>query len=279
MKNQSSWSDRGEATPGSPCVQVVMAPRHVKSHLDHRNTGNEAEAARDSRTTDSPLGKDSAHITARLTLIIVALSMLLPVWVRAHHSTITDSADTRGRLDAREVRTRGDWRRPEWRIITHRKWSARDTWDRGQILIHLNTRRDERSDYYALIFYNGRRMVGHLYRERRQQPARKVRNLKVWRPDRRSVSVRIPLKSLRIGSRRDFYVWNVQTLWSGPRCRRICMDFVPDESGVREPLNPEPISTATSTPTPTESPIPLPIVSAVPTPTLPPAHASDARGS
>jgi hypothetical protein len=249
-----------------------MAPRDVTSDLDHRNAGNEG-AARDSRPADSPLGKDSnAHVTAWLTLIIVALSMLLPVWVRAHHSTITDPADTRGRLDVREIRTRGEWRRPEWRIITYRKWSGGEVWDRGQILIHLDTKGDERSDYYALIFYNGRGMVGHLYRERRQQPARKVRNLKAWRPDRRSVSVRIPLKSLRIGSRRDFYVWNVQTLWSGPRCRRICMDFVPDESGVWEPLNPEPTSTSTSTPTPTDSPIPLPTVSAVPTPTLLPAH-------
>lgn len=197
------------------------------------------------------------RLHVRLIAILIAALMGaagIAFMASASHLDVGDPDDTRGRLDVQTVQT-GGAKRPRWRIITFSSWSSRDLWDTGFVTVLLDTRKRIRPDYYILIGSKGTHMYAHLWRDRATKGDFKVSKVKVWRPDRSSVSVKVPLRKMLIGNRRTFYRWSVETLFTGPRCIRVCFDFVPNEGAVVEPL-PAPSPTVTITPTPTPTPTP-----------------------
>src|SRR5918992_1327392 len=178
----------------------------------------------------------------RLVGALAAICLALPGVGTAHHLAVSDGNDVDGVLDIRRVAVYG--RPPTWNIGTHGRWRARSIWDRGFLVVAFNTFASARYDYYALIRSTGRRLRAELYRDRTKKRDYKVSSLKTWRPDRRSVKVRVPLDRMTFGKKRRYYRWHAQSLLTGPDCRRTCLDLAPDRSGVREPLAPPPESPA-----------------------------------
>ena len=187
-------------------------------------------------------------------IALVVIGASFPLFAGANHLDPDDPNDTRGPLDVERVKSWGRARRPGWRVITFARWTAKRVWDRGFVIVFLDTRKGDRFDYYALVRSTGSKMRARLFKDRRRRRDKDLGYLAVWRPNRRSVSVRVPFRRLRVGDGRAFYRWQVQTLFTGPRCGRVCFDLVPDRGPVLEPLGaPTPSPTTTPTPTPTST--------------------------
>jgi hypothetical protein len=140
-----------------------------------------------------------------------------------------DENDTHGFLDVKQVDSFLETEEPVWKVVTMSRWSAFKMWDRGFVVVYLDTFGAELPDYYALIRSVGTRLRGTLFRN-----SHKVARLEVWRRNARSVSIRIPMEKLTLGERRGFFRWRVVTLTD--RCRRICFDRIPDEGALVHPL-------------------------------------------
>jgi hypothetical protein len=174
----------------------------------------------------------------RATLVAVTL-LLAGTGAVAHARPVTvpDPNDARGALDIRRVRKLGD-ERPLWRINTYRRWRATRIYDRGYLLVYLDTFGGEHFDYRALVYVDRARVKARLFRDRARKRDFRVSYLDAWRRGLRSASVRIPLRKTIIPEARESYRWYVQTLFSGTRCRRVCYDLAPGREGVEEPLDP-----------------------------------------
>lgn len=186
-------------------------------------------------------------LPAATVAAVVAIAGLLGAF--ASHLAIVDADDTRGLLDISLVQMRGDGP-PSWKVRTYGRWRAADIFDVGFGIIHLDTFGSPRFDYYALVTSNGYRMRATLFRDRAEKRDLRVSRLVVWRPGRRSFTVRVPLRLLFIGGRRTAYRWQAETLFTSDRCRAVCFDRAPDIDAVAEPL---PLPSPTTTPTPTPS--------------------------
>ncbi|MBW3594238.1 MAG: hypothetical protein KY391_01565 [Actinobacteria bacterium] len=186
----------------------------------------------------------------KVAVIALVLAVLTPLLAFARHAPVRDPNDTRGRLDIKRAEM-VTARTAKWKLTTWSPWTPKQLWDRGFILIYVDTFGSRRADYYALVRSNGRRMVGSLYRDRARKKDVWVRSLRTRHPRGKIVIVAIPLQKLR---RRDskLFSWHTLTMISGRHCRRFCFDRAPDDGSVTEPG---------PAPSPTLPP---------PTPTLPP---------
>jgi hypothetical protein len=140
-----------------------------------------------------------------------------------------DEDDTHGFLDVKEVDSFLGTDEPVWRVVTLARWSNFKMWDRGFVLLYLDTFGEDPPDYYALIRSVGTRLRATLYRN-----GHRLASLPVWRRNSRSVSIRIPFDKLLVGADRRFYRWRVVTLTD--RCRRTCFDRIPDEGALVQPF-------------------------------------------
>ena len=173
-------------------------------------------------------------------------------------TTETDGNDTRGTLDIRRVTYR--WAKgaaPAWEVRTFHTWAQRGMWDRGYFFVEFDTRGDERADFYALLFSDGRRMRGELFRTGALRDAR-VRPVSVRRPDRSSVQVRVPWSWMRFGPSRTLIRWWVTTSFTNATCQHACADHAPNVDAIEDWLPGE-------SPTPSPSPSPTATVTATPT--------------
>jgi hypothetical protein len=153
-----------------------------------------------------------------------------PVAVVSCMSTSPEDAnDTHGFLDVKHVKALLETDEPVWRVITISRWSVFRMWDRGFVVVYLDTFGEPLHDYYALIRSVGNRLRATLYRN-----GHRLGSLPVWRRNHRSVSIRVPLDRLQLGADRRFYRWRVVTLTD--RCRNTCFDRIPDEGAMVEPL-------------------------------------------
>lgn len=177
----------------------------------------------------------------RSIAVVVTIALALPLTSFASHVDVADPDDTRGLLDVRLVDVDGS-SNPRYTILTFPRWSTADVYDLGFLLVYLDTFGDERYDYYVLVRSDGRVMEAVLFRDRKVKQDIEIGEINAYRRTKNGVSVRIPLRALRIGRQRVFYIWRVQTLMASANCRRVCFDFVPDAGGVIEP-----IQTATAT--------------------------------
>ena len=189
---------------------------------------------------------------------VVAAALVLAMTAIASGVTTTqdDANDTRGSLDVRRVSYH--WVKgaaPSWEVRSFHTFTARGLWDRGYLYVEFDTRGDERGDFYALLYSDGRRMRGQLFRTGALRDAH-IRPVQVRRPDRSSVAVRVPWSWLRFGPSRQVIRWWVTTSFTNATCQHSCADHAPDEGAIEDVLpggspSPSPTPTGTITATPT----------------------------
>jgi hypothetical protein len=162
--------------------------------------------------------------------------LALPVvatWLLA----VEDPDDTPGLLDVHEVRfrdARGE--PPAWTVITFHDWTPRAIWDRGYVLLYLDTLGSPESDYYAMVRADRRGLVGSIWRDRDSAPDVRLFDVPVRKRGGDGVEVDVPLRRLNVGSHRTLYRWSVRTLFTGGSCHRTCVDPAPDATMIEQPL-------------------------------------------
>jgi len=202
---------------------------------------------------------------ARLALVLVVLvtaASLFTMFAQASHQDITDGNDVKGKLDIRSVGSFGKTQNPGWKIKVSSRSAAVQLRDRGFFLVFLDTFDDSASDYYLLVSSNGSKLGGKLWRDRTGSPDRKLGKVPVWRSDKSSVTVRVPLSDMNMGGKKRLtYRWWVKTLFTGKSCRRVCIDRAPNQGAVTESngkVSPSPTDTddpgLTDPPAPSTSP-------------------------
>jgi hypothetical protein len=181
---------------------------------------------------------------------LVTVAMMAVV-AGAHHTDLLDPDDTRGKLDVKQVRFAHSPGPPLWTVVTFPEWRTVEIWDRGYILVLLDTQAGPSAEYYLLVRSTGSSLVGSLWRARNFGPDTHLGSVPVKRPSSRSASVQVGLFRLTFGEKRSFYRWWIETLFTGNTCRRTCRDRAPDHDGVRQ-WRPG------MSPTPSPSPSPSP---------------------
>jgi hypothetical protein len=194
------------------------------------------------RRTARPLGRVGTVVAAAFAVLAaVALPVLASMLL------ISDPSDTRGLLDIHEVRLRDvDGSPPSWTVITFNDWTTRKLWDRGYILLNLDTLGTSETDYYVLVRADRARLRGSMWRHRAEAKDLRLFNVKVRKRGDNGVEVWVPLRRLIFGVHRTVYRWSVTTLFTGGTCRRTCVDLAPDDTMVEQP-----IGTSSPTPSPT----------------------------
>lgn len=175
--------------------------------------------------------------------IAAALVGALAITAWAALTVVSDPNDTKGLFDVRTVKF-DPTKPPEWTVITFNPWTVNGVWDRGYVIVYLDTMGGEDPDYYGLIRSDGDEMRADLYRDLNTTDHR-IRKLKVWRNGGHQVSVRIPLGFVKIGIHRTFYRWSVLSQFTSSKCHVPCLDFVPDTGMIDQTLGPTPGPTPT----------------------------------
>jgi hypothetical protein len=173
--------------------------------------------------------------------IAVALVVALAITAWAALNVVNDPNDTRGALDVRTVRF-DPAKPPEWTVITFNSWTISSIWDRGYVIVYLDTKGDEDPDYYGLIRSDGEDVRADLYRDLNTTD-RRLRSLQAWKNGGHQVSLRIPLRFVKIGIHRTLYRWSVLTLFTSSKCHVPCIDPVPNSGMVDQTLSPSPTPT------------------------------------
>ena len=177
------------------------------------------------------------RIQRRAVVFAVALLVVLSGGEALAAPDLLDPNDTKGPLDVRRVYQVGG-EHPIWRIATGARWRARAMFDRGYVLVYLDTFGRPRADYYALVWSTGSRMTGMLVRDRAHGHRDRARGrLPVWRRNRRSVTVRVRLEDLFIGKSRTKFRWHVRTTLIKKRCpSSACIERAPNKGAVENSL-------------------------------------------
>lgn len=209
----------------------------------------------------------AARRARRVAVVVCALVALASIsfWASAQVSQTTDPNDVKGLMDIRKIKVSGS-DKPRFLTTTFHRWRAKRVWDAGYTLVYLDAKGDDWFEFYALIYSDGRSMKGRLYRHRRKKADYIARRLSAWKPNKKKVVVKIPLKHLNMPEKRTVVRWYVQTLMTGRDCPSVCIDRAPDE-GALDFLLPVP----TPTPTPTVSPSPSASPTVSPAPTIEPS--------
>jgi hypothetical protein len=192
-----------------------------------------------------------ASVPFAAALVTVAL---IAVVAGANHTDLLDPNDAGGKLDVKRVRMAHQPLPPLWTVFTFARWRNAQMWDRGYIMVLLDTSGGVRAEYYALVRSLGSGLQGSLWRARSYGPDSYRGTVPVKRVSLQGVSVQVGLSRLKFGAGRSFYRWWVQTVFTSATCRRTCQDRAPNGKPVlqwRPGMSPTP-----SPPSPTESPSP-----------------------
>jgi hypothetical protein len=148
-------------------------------------------------------------------------------------------------------------------MSTFSTWSVRSIWDLGTFVVQLDTRGDAAADFVAVVRSDGRRLRADLFRLRRDGREIEMTTLPTAKAGSRAVTVTVPLRRLSIGPNRTSYFWSVLSSFTGRLlCTRTCLDAIPDEGMIEQPLpgvTPPPTTTTTTTTTPTTTTTTTPI--------------------
>ncbi|MFB3738763.1 MAG: hypothetical protein ACE14W_07335, partial [Candidatus Velamenicoccus archaeovorus] len=122
---------------------------------------------------------------ARWTLATAATAaaVLAAGLAAAGPAPFDDPNDVRGRLDVRTVTFDPEAGPPTWTVLTFSPWTVRELWDRGFVLVRLDTMGGPRPDHYVLVRSTGTELEGSLWRDPRRGRDRFLRTLAV---DKRS---------------------------------------------------------------------------------------------
>jgi hypothetical protein len=182
---------------------------------------------------------------------------LMSVVAGAHDTDFNDPNDARGRLDVKEVRLAHVPGPPTWTIVTFAEWSTAGMWDRGYLMVLLDTQAGAGPEYYLLVRSAGKTLQGSLWRAHTTGPDSYLGSVPTSRPSRRAASVQVGLSRLTFGASRAFYRWWVQTVYTSDLCPRTCHDQAPNGDPVlqwRPGMSPTP--SPSSSPSSSGSPTP-----------------------
>jgi hypothetical protein len=171
----------------------------------------------------------------------------------AHDADITDPNDTAGKLDIQEVRVAHETGKPRWAIVTFGEWGTKQIWDRGYIIVMLDTRRGVAPEHYLLVRSTGATLVASLWRIRSVGPDSFLGPAPVKRWSPRNATVQVALSRLEFGASRSFYRWWAETLFTSDFCRRTCHDRAPNVDAVlqwRPGMSPSPSPSPSGSPSP-----------------------------
>jgi hypothetical protein len=218
-------------------------------------------------------------VVPTMLVIAVGTGVLMATFAIAGQPPVQvdDPRDVRGRLDVRQVSFDPRPGTPVWTIRTFASWRPGEIWDRGFVVVFLDTMGTPKPDFFALIRPLGSRLRATLWRDPRTGRDYELRSLPVTRSSGDEVTVGIPLTAVRIGPSRASFGWWVATMFTGDRCRRTCVDHVPNQGAITQDLGaPTPSATATTTSPPTSSPTPSPTPSPTSSPTSSPSSSPTA---
>ena len=118
--------------------------------------------------------------------------------------------------------------RPGGRSATFGEWRTAEMWDRGYLMVLLDTQGGAGAEYYLLVRSAGDRARGLALAAPHVGPDSYLGSVPVDRWSRRSASVQVGLSRLTFGASRAFYRWWVETIFTGELCRRTCHDRAPN---------------------------------------------------
>jgi hypothetical protein len=181
---------------------------------------------------DSPGGEGGLQTVSGGRLLILpallavgmAAALSVAVAQQPPRVAVQDADDRIPTLDLREVDSAFERDSVRFTLITWGRWRARALLDRAFLVVDLDPQTRRR--YRVVIRGAKRRLVGGLYLKRNGRD-KALRRLRVWRNDRRSVSVRVPARSLHLAAP-GRYAWRAQSLVTHSRCPRVCFDRAPD---------------------------------------------------
>ena len=176
---------------------------------------------------------------AAVGLAVAATVLVLALPALGGTTALEDPDDANGLLDVRSVTLDGTASPLAWRVVAYRSWTIREIWDRGFVMVQLDTKGDTRIDHLAVVSSNGRDLIGTLNRIRRDGRLVEIGRFHADKDGGSAVAMTIALHRLSIGPHRTSFLWNVVTSFLGDSCPRTCFDVVPDEGLVEQPL-PEP---------------------------------------
>ncbi|MEX1100799.1 MAG: hypothetical protein WD739_01225 [Actinomycetota bacterium] len=209
----------------------------------------------------------SAVLTALATSALLVLSALPAAAV---HEQVADPNDADGRFDVRFVDHAHKARPRRWFVTMYPKWTLRNTWDTGYMVLNLDTTGSPDLDYYVVVSSNGKRLLAQVHRDRARGRDPVIAKPRAWKKGR-TIGLEVPWSKLNIGDQRLLYRWSVQTLWTGKGCLRTCFDFAPnggewveqlyEEEDPKDPprhsdAGPEPTTDPSEPSAPSESPEP-----------------------
>ena len=164
-----------------------------------------------------------------LLVLVVFVLVLAPAAPVFAVTKVPDGNDARGILDISHA-TRYGKGPLSFRITMFESFTARQTWDRGFLFVFIDSFGDRKPDYFAYVASEGDRFKARLKRYYpRRHVSRTVAKLTLWRPDHRSVTVKVPVPKLHFPSTRDVYRWYAQTMFGSGKCKRaLCFDWAPN---------------------------------------------------
>ena len=172
---------------------------------------------------------------------VLAMAMVIPALltlaspVSATHSNVRDDNDVSGRLDIRRVDMLQGLPR-EWVLKTHKGFTAKRVFDKGYLLVYFDTFGDERFDYYVLLRPTRAKFKGELYKDARNgNNDVLLGQTDLRKPNRRTVTTTVPFRKMRTPDGRLTYRWHARTIYTGPKCKRVCIDRAPEDRSVTEP--------------------------------------------
>jgi hypothetical protein len=174
--------------------------------------------------------------TTTFGLAVAATILVLALPALGGTTSLEDPDDANGLLDIRSV-TLDDAASPlAWRIAAFRRWTIREIWDRGFVIVQLDTKGDGRIDHLAVVSSNGRALIGTLNRVRSDGRLVETGRFHAGKDGGRAVGLTIALHRLTIGPHRTSFSWNIVTSFLGDNCPRTCFDVVPNSGMVEQPL-------------------------------------------
>jgi hypothetical protein len=187
------------------------------------------------------------RLSALLAAAAACLALAIPA-IGANHTNTQDANDTNGDLDLREIALDHYPGPLRWTFRTFAGWTVSDVWDHGYFVVELDTRGDKSIDERIVVRSDGRVLVATLV-ARRGDDEHLLADLRATKDGRTAASVEVALRRLDVPRSRDAFHWYALSLFTGPGCKRVCIDRVPDD-GRLEQL----VAGATPTPTPTPEP-------------------------
>lgn len=151
-----------------------------------------------------------------------------------HPKNPRDPNDAGGILDVKRVEiSNGD--RWSWRVSTRGRWSLRRLWDDGYLIVYLDTRDSERSDFYLLGRSTGGRMRGALFRDGTGRDPR-IGGVRVRHPTRHTARFLFDLDRIDVEPARDYVRWSARTILINGKCAKGCFDRVTNEGALPMPI-------------------------------------------